>query len=457
MNKTREQKGTDEHTAPANYLWKCGLVATEEDGKLALATMTPDAVSNQIRLDPLEAPISYRLRPKDEPQCYLRWQANKSRPLVPRLCERLLEFWSKPIQEQSLYDAYLFGMFVAKHSTKIVLHTDRVYAKEPNTSDLGKSMYESIDDKSMYESIDNQVPIGMNLRITAVQTRDEISAIHLGHGHYLYKHGYVNGYRIASVAELHRMIGVDHLDRCMMTRTIVSEICHSCEQPLPNLRLCARCKSVHYCSQACQRKDWIQQHRQECATMFQMPQTTEQLVRLKELDVQRQQRLEAERKGPPCKTQQELVDRVRGYEQNTSLDLFGVRRSKLILYMDYEHAQPYLKREMTAETWMPHLCFKSSILRDMQEYVEYAWQYIRTAEDEVKQQRASDTPAIRPSAILANRSLDHFAEWMWILGDTSVWDSKIASLPFAHHGSTRLAAICEYYQFPYQHLTTPAE
>jgi hypothetical protein len=316
-----------------------------------------------------------------------------------------LNHWSKPFDIQNLYDCYLFAMGSISRDNRVI-HTQRV---EP-------------------EHADEKVPVGMSLRVTATTgMKEEHTGIHLGQGWYMSKQGFSNVYAITPIDAFHITV---KCHQPMLSMTLISQICHNCEKLHPSLKRCGQCRAVHYCSPECQKADWIKQHKRECSKMFRMP-DEKTMVQIKEENARLRVAWLEEQSRPPCKTQEQLLERLHILESKTERDFFGVRRAKLISYLEYKHAKPYLEAKVKEEDWKPVPCFRTLVLREMYEYMEFAWE-----------------KCIQKLKMQSNRNMDHFEEWLWIIGDTTeVWDTKVLPIKYTAYGRDRLIAICQHYRF----------
>jgi hypothetical protein len=122
------------------------------------------------------------------------------------------------------------------------------------------------------------------------------------------------------------------------------------------------------------------------------------------------------------RSQSEIVSRIESINEG---DFFGFRTSDLVYFLDFEHAKPYLQPTVTAATWTPNPSDRDSILKAMEEYMEFAW-------DKANNGRG----------ISAGRSMDHYTEWVWMLGDEDV----IGDLrEYEYYGKDNLVKLCEHY------------
>lgn len=122
------------------------------------------------------------------------------------------------------------------------------------------------------------------------------------------------------------------------------------------------------------------------------------------------------------RSQDEIVDEIERIKEH---DLFGFKTGDLIFYLDYERAKKYLKPEVTAEEWEVLPRDRESILKEMEEYMPFAW-------DKANSERG----------LSAGRSLAHFTVWVWLLGDQDRFgDLEI----YQYYGKDNLRKLCDAY------------
>ncbi len=125
------------------------------------------------------------------------------------------------------------------------------------------------------------------------------------------------------------------------------------------------------------------------------------------------------------RTQDEIVEHIRANE-----GLLDFTASALVPYLDFEHAKPWLKEDVTADQWKPTPLDRETVLAEMREYMEFAW-------GKVEDHRG----------ISASRSVDKMGAWVWLLGDDEVLaDFKATGYP--NYGAPKLAVVCRAYGFP---------
>lgn len=106
-------------------------------------------------------------------------------------------------------------------------------------------------------------------------------------------------------------------------------------------------------------------------------------------------------------------------------DFFGFKRCDLISYLNYEQAKQFLKPEITQEKWTAEPRDRESILKQMEDYMPFAWE------------KANDERGIS-----AGRSLAHFTAWIWMIGDENHFvDLEI----YRYYGKDNLRKICDFY------------
>lgn len=125
---------------------------------------------------------------------------------------------------------------------------------------------------------------------------------------------------------------------------------------------------------------------------------------------------------PGFRSQDEIVAEIERIKED---DFFGFKTGDLIGYLDYEHAKEYLKPEVTAEEWKASPSDRESILKEMEEYMEFAW-------DKANNERG----------ISAGRSLAHFTVWVWMIGDQDRFGDMES---YQYYGKDHLRKLCDAY------------
>ncbi len=119
------------------------------------------------------------------------------------------------------------------------------------------------------------------------------------------------------------------------------------------------------------------------------------------------------------KTQQEILAR---YKERTHADIFGFECTEYLCALDFEHARPYLKDDVTE--WEPSLDTDEKIRARAIDYMSFAW-----------------GKAIDCRGISAERSLAHYVAWLWMLGDGELWPTLEN---YEYYGKDELRAVCEW-------------
>lgn len=126
-------------------------------------------------------------------------------------------------------------------------------------------------------------------------------------------------------------------------------------------------------------------------------------------------------------TQAEIVARI---EERMKADMFGFEWHEYLKYLDFEHAKPYLKADTTAEEWHPVPFTRDAVIREMEDYMEFAF-------DKANCQRG----------ISANRSVLHYVAWTWLAGDNALseWIDQEYGHNYCLYGKLILRHICDHY------------
>lgn len=132
------------------------------------------------------------------------------------------------------------------------------------------------------------------------------------------------------------------------------------------------------------------------------------------------------------KTQLEIVARI----QERYLEDFLLCETKVYLeYIDFERAKPILAEispDITGEGWQVR--DQAHILKDMEEYMSYAWQ------------KANDRRGIG-----ITKCINHYAAWIWLLGDSAFAEEVDRELNenYRFYGKEILILICNKYGWDY--------
>jgi len=122
------------------------------------------------------------------------------------------------------------------------------------------------------------------------------------------------------------------------------------------------------------------------------------------------------------KTQKQIVERINSIKE---ADFFGFRVGTLLEMLDFEHAKPFLKEGVTESEWDLTERTEGWVKKTMLEYMGFAW-----------------GKANNCRGISAGRSMAHYQEWVWAIGD----ENKFGDLEnYEFYGKDNLVKICEEY------------
>ena len=130
------------------------------------------------------------------------------------------------------------------------------------------------------------------------------------------------------------------------------------------------------------------------------------------------------------RTFEEIVAKVRKIQE---LDILGVS-ADLLIYLPYEYAREFLKENVTKENWNKNVTtlIEQNIIADMKEYMPFAL-----------------GKALNHRGISASRSIEHFQNWLFLLGDDELLNFSEQSENYENYGCPILKRICEKYSFDY--------
>lgn len=123
-------------------------------------------------------------------------------------------------------------------------------------------------------------------------------------------------------------------------------------------------------------------------------------------------------------TQDAIVQTVRDQEDS---DMFGFRTSILIGYLDFEHAQRFIKEGFAPVDWSGAYPSPEKVLYDAKQYMGFAW-----------------SKALDHRGLSAGRSIDHYWAWGYMLDDAEVQD-WCEHGEYAMYGAPILTDICRKY------------
>jgi len=123
------------------------------------------------------------------------------------------------------------------------------------------------------------------------------------------------------------------------------------------------------------------------------------------------------------RTQEEIIKRI---EVRKKDDLLGWEINEYICYLDYENAKPYLKKDVTKESWGNRK--EKEPVKKIKEYMDFAWE------------KANDCRGIS-----AGRSLMHMRAWLWLDSQDEFLKKWNNLENYEFYGKPQLKAICELY------------
>jgi len=103
------------------------------------------------------------------------------------------------------------------------------------------------------------------------------------------------------------------------------------------------------------------------------------------------------------RTQEEIVKQI---DERSSGDFLGFEVDEYILFLDYEHAKPLIKKGTTKKQWDEGTLdgrgtpTDDALRATMRQYLDFAVEKI-----------------INHRGISADRSVGHYRAWFWLLGD----------------------------------------
>ena len=119
------------------------------------------------------------------------------------------------------------------------------------------------------------------------------------------------------------------------------------------------------------------------------------------------------------RTPAEIVERVRA---TRAADVFGFKAEVLVPRLPFAEAREWLKPEVTEESWSADPTDRAPLLSEMHDYMSFAIEKV-----------------LYHRGISAQRSVEKFEEWVWLLGDEPV------DAGYTNYGAPILRAICERY------------
>ena len=121
------------------------------------------------------------------------------------------------------------------------------------------------------------------------------------------------------------------------------------------------------------------------------------------------------------RTQEEIVTRI---QERFEVDTFGFEVYEYIKALDYKHAKPYLKPEVTKSMWKPLFKTDKDVRNKMINYMPFAWEKANSSR-----------------GISAYRSICHYTAWLWLLGEEKMAEEIQC---YEYYGKPQLRRVCEF-------------
>ncbi len=125
------------------------------------------------------------------------------------------------------------------------------------------------------------------------------------------------------------------------------------------------------------------------------------------------------------RTQDEIVARI---NQRRTNDFLVFEVSEYVDYLDFDHAKPFLKEDVTEEQWAEHRSAVTTPIDAIKNYMAFAWD------------KANDCRGIS-----ANRSINHCIAWLWLAEEDEFLEKveKEYKANYHYYGKPILEMICE--------------
>ena len=131
------------------------------------------------------------------------------------------------------------------------------------------------------------------------------------------------------------------------------------------------------------------------------------------------------------RTTDEIVERL---QSQAARDFFGFQADALFEFVSFDDAKRSgrLKYDATDDgTWTSKSITREALIECIRDYMTFAWE-----------------KALGHRGISAGRSIQKFAEWLWVLGDDEAYAFVDDDANYAQYGVPALAYICERFGFP---------
>lgn len=120
------------------------------------------------------------------------------------------------------------------------------------------------------------------------------------------------------------------------------------------------------------------------------------------------------------RTDAEILNRAAAIKDR---DWMGTEMGDLIIRLPFNLAKPYLNETAKEEEWTVWPRDRESMLKEMLEYMPFAWE-----------------KANNGRGLSAGRSMSHYAAWVWLAGD-DLGDFH----DYEYYGKDKLVMICDHY------------
>lgn len=119
--------------------------------------------------------------------------------------------------------------------------------------------------------------------------------------------------------------------------------------------------------------------------------------------------------------------------KETQDDFFN-ESSDLLIYLPYIHAKEFLKENYTEEKWSKTVkrLNEEIVISEMKEYMPFALE-----------------KASNHRGLSASRSIEHFQNWLFLLGDDELLNFSQQGGNYTNYGCPILKKICQKYGFEY--------
>ena len=122
------------------------------------------------------------------------------------------------------------------------------------------------------------------------------------------------------------------------------------------------------------------------------------------------------------RTQIEIMNRINEVAEH---DFFGAQTGDLISFLDFDHAQGFIKEGTTREQWEAITKAITSPANCIADYMGFAW-----------------GKANNRRGLSAGRSIDHMRAWLWLDGKD---DLAKQIEDYEYYGKPQLVAVCDEY------------